>query len=211
MILSNHLILCCPLPLSSSVFPSIRVFSSESSLHIGWPKYWSFSFSINPSNAYSELISFKTDWFDIIAVQGTLKSPVQHHNSKTSILQCSAFCMVQLHIPYVTNGKIIALTRQTFVGKVLSLFLNMLSRLVIAFLLRSKRLLIPWLQSPSAVILEPKKIKSATVSVVFPSVCHKVMGWDATFLFFWCWVLSQFFHSPVSLSSRAYLVIHFLP
>ena len=149
-----------------SIFPSIRVFSKESLLRIRWPKYWSFSFSFSPSNEYSGLISFRMDWVDLLAVQGTLKSLLQHHSSKASILQRSAFFMVQLSHPYVTTGKIIALTRWTFVGKVLSLFFNMLSRLVITFLPRSKHLLISWLQSPSAVILAPKKIKSDTVSTV---------------------------------------------
>ena len=137
--------------------------------------YWRFSFSISPSNDYSGLISFRMDWLDLLAVQGTLKSLLQHHSFKASIFQCSAFFMVQLSHPYVTTGKIIALTRWTFVGKVMSLFFNMLSRLVIAFLPRSKRLLISWLQSPSAVILQPKKIQSVTISIVSPSVCHEVM------------------------------------
>ena len=153
---SNHLILCCPL-LSLSVFPSIMVFSNESALHIRWPKYWSFSFNINPSNEHSGLISFKMDWLDLLAVQETLKSLLQHHSSKASILQHSAFFTVQLSHPYITTGKTIALTRQTFVGKVMSLFFNILSRLVITFLPRSKPLLISWLRSPSAVILEPPK------------------------------------------------------
>ena len=156
---SNHPIFC-HLLLLPSVFPSIRVFSNELALRIRWPKDWSFNFSISPSNEYSGLISFKIDWFDLLAVQGTLKSLLQHHNPKASILQCSAFFVVQLSRPYLTTGKTIALTRQTFVDKVMSLFFNMLSSLVIAFLPRSKRLLISWLQSPSAVILEPKKIKS---------------------------------------------------
>ena len=155
---SNHLILHCPLLFLPSIFPSIKVFSSESALHIRWPKYWSFSFSISPSSEYSGLISFNTDWFDL-ADQGTLKSLLQHHSSKASILQCSAFFIVQLSHPYMTTGKTIALTRQTFVGKVMSLLFNMLSRLVINFLPRSKCLLISWLQSPSAVILEAKKIQ----------------------------------------------------
>ena len=153
---SNHLILYCPLLLPASTFPSIRVFSNESVIHIRWPKYWSFSFNISPSNEYSGLISFRIDCFDLLAVQGPLKS-LQHHSSKVSILQCSAFFIVQISHPYLTPGKTIALTRQTFVGKVMSLLFNMLSSLVIAFLPRSKRLLIPWLQSPSAVILEPRK------------------------------------------------------
>ncbi|XDA72614.1 hypothetical protein R6Z07M_002884 [Ovis aries] len=150
---SNHLILCHPLFLLSSVFPSIRVFSNESVLHIRWPKYWSFSFSISPFNEYSGLLSFRIDWFNLLAVQETLKSLLQHHSSKASILWHSAFFIVQLSYPYMTTGKTIALTRQTFVGKVMCLLLNMLSRLVITFLPRSKHLLISWLQSPSAVIL----------------------------------------------------------
>ena len=182
---SNHVILCCPLLLLPSIFPSIRVFYSESVLHIRCPKYWSFSFSIGPSNEYSGLISFRMDWLDLLAVQGTLKSLLQHHNSKASILQCSAFFIVQLLQPYMTTGKAKALTRQTFVGRVMSLLFNMLSRLVITFLPRSKCLLISWLQSPSAVILEPLKIKSVTVSIVSPSICHEVMGLDATILVFW--------------------------
>ena len=153
---SNHLILSHPLLLPPSIFPSIRVFSNESALCIRWPKYWSFSLSTSPSNEYSELISFQIDGFDLLAVQGTLKSLLQHHSSKASILLCSAFFMVQLSHPYMTTGKTIALTRQTFVSKVMSLLFNMLSRLVIAFLPRSKCLLMSWLQSPSAVILEPK-------------------------------------------------------
>ena len=159
---SNHLILCRPLLLTPSIFPSIRVFSNELVLRTRWPKYWSFSFSSSPSNEYPGLISFRMDWLDLIADQGTLKSLLQHHSSKASVLQCSAFVMVQLSHPYMTTGKTTALTRQTFVGKVMSLLFNMLSRLVIAFLPRSKCLLILWLQSPSAVILEPKKIKSVT-------------------------------------------------
>ena len=156
---SNHLILCHPLLLPPSIFPSIRVFFNESVLHIRWPKYWSFSFSISPSNEYSGLISFRFDWFDLLTVQGILKSLLSYHSSKASISQCSAFFMVQLSYPYVTMGKTIALTRWTFFGKVLSLLFNMLFRLVIAFLPRSKRLLISWLQSPSAVILEPPENK----------------------------------------------------
>ena len=154
---SNHLILCHPLVLLPSVFPSIRVFSNESVHRIRWPKYWSFSFSIRPFNEHSELVSFRIDWFDL-AVQGTLNSLLQHHSSKASILQCSAFFTVQLSHPYMTTGKTIALTRQTFVSKLMSLLFNMLSRLVIAFLSRSKHVLISWLQSLSAVILEPPKI-----------------------------------------------------
>ena len=159
---SNHLILCHPFLLLSSVFPSIRVISNESVLYIRWPKYWSFSFSISPSNEFSELISSRTDWFDHLAIQGTLKTLLQTHSSKAPILQSSAFFTVQLLHPNMTTGKTIALTRWTFVSKVMSLLFNMLSRLVIAFLPRSKHLLISWLQSPSAVILEPKKIKSLT-------------------------------------------------
>ena len=173
---SNHLILCHPLLLLPSIFPSIRVFSNESALHIRWLKYWSFSFNISPSNEHSGLISFRMDWLDLLAVQGTLKSLLQHHSSRASILRRSAFFIVQLLHPYMTTGNTIALTRWTFVGKVMSLLFNMLSRLVITFLARSKRLLISWLQSPSAVILEPLKIKPATVSTVSPSICHEVMG-----------------------------------
>ena len=163
---ANHLILCHPLLLPPSIFPRIRVFSNESILHIRWPKYWSFNFSISPSNEYSGLISFRMDWLDLHAVQGTLKSLLQYHSSKASILWHSAFFIVQLAHPYMTTGKTITLTRWTFVGKVMSLLFNMLPRLVIAFLPRSKHLLILWLQFPSAVILEPKKIKSATVFIV---------------------------------------------
>ena len=165
---SSHLILCRSLLLLPSILPSIRVFSNESTLHIRWPKYWSFSFNISPSNKHSGLISFRMDWLGLLAVQGTLKSILQHHSSKASTLQHSAFFIVQLSHPYMTTGKTIALTRQTFVGKAMSLLFNMLSRLVITFLQRSKRLLIGWLQPPSAVILKPPKIKSDTVSTVFP-------------------------------------------
>ena len=161
---SNHLILCHPLLLLPSNFPSIRVFSSESALCIKWPKYWSFSFSIHPANGSSGLSSFRVDWFDHLAVQGTLKSLLQHHSSKESVLWYSAFFMVQLSHPYMTTGKTIALTTWTFEGKVMFLLFNMLSRLVIAFLPGSKHLLMSWLQSPSSVILEPKKRKSATAS-----------------------------------------------
>ena len=163
---SNHLILCHPLLLPPSIFPNIRVFSNESVLHIRWPKHWSFSFSISPSNEHPGLISFRMDCLDLLAVQGTLKSLLQYHSSKPSILWCSAFFTVQLSHPYMTTGKTIALTRQTFVGKVMSLLYN-LSRLVISILPRSKRLLISWLQSPSAVIWEPQKIKSVTISSFF--------------------------------------------
>ena len=172
---SNHLILCCHLLLPPSIFPSIRVFSNELVLRIRWPKYWSFSFNISPSNEYSGLISFRMDWLDLLAVQGTLKSLLQHHSSKASILQHSVFFTVQLSHPYMTTEKTIALTRWTFVGKVMSLLFNMLSRLVIAFLPSSKHHLISWLQSPSAMILEPRKIKSVTVSIVSLSICHEVM------------------------------------
>ena len=156
---SNHLILCRPLFLLHSIFPSIRVFSDESVLCIRWPKYWSFNFSISPSNEHPGLIFFRMDWLDLLAVRGTLKSLLQHHSSKTSVFQCSAFFTVQLSHPYMTTGKTIALTRQTFVGKVMSLLFNMLSKLVITFFLMSKCLLISWLQSPSAVILWAPKNK----------------------------------------------------
>uniref|UniRef100_A0AC11D165 Uncharacterized protein n=3 Tax=Ovis aries TaxID=9940 RepID=A0AC11D165_SHEEP len=181
---SSHLILCRPLLLLPPVPPSIRVFSSESTLRKRWPNYWSFSFTIIPSKEMSGLISFRMDWLDLLAVQGTLKSLLQHHSSKASILRRSAFFTVQLSHPYMTTGKTIALTRQTLVSKVMSLLLNMLSRLVITFLPRSKRLLISWLQSPSAVILEPPKIKSDTVSAVSPSISHEVMGPDAMIFVF---------------------------
>ena len=173
---SNHLILFHPLVLPPSIFPSIRVFSNESVLRIRWPKYWSFSLNISPSNEYSGLISFRMDWSDLLAVQGTLKSLLQHHSSKASILPCSTFFMVQLSQPYMTTGKTIALTRQTFVSKVTALLFNKLSRLIITFLSRGKHLLISWLQSPTAVILEPPQIKSDTVSTVSPSICQEVMG-----------------------------------
>ena len=163
---------------------SIRVFSNESTLRIRWPEYWSFNFSIIPSKEHPGLISFRMDWLDLLAVQGTLKSLLQHHSSKPSILWCSAFFTVQLSHPYMTTGKTIALIRRTFVGKVMSLLLNMLSRLVITFLRRSKHLLISWLQSPSAVILEPKKMKSVTVSTFSSSMCYEVMAPDAMILVF---------------------------
>ena len=178
----SHLILCHPLLLLPSIFPSIKVFSNESALRIRWPKYWSFSFSISPSSEYSGLISFRMDWLDLLAVQGTLKSLLQHHSSKASILR-SAFFIVQLSHPYMTR-KIITLIIWIFAGKVMSLLFNMLSRLVITSLPRNKHLLISWLQSPSAVILEPKKIKSDTVSTVSPSISHEVMGLDATIFVF---------------------------
>ena len=168
---SSHLILCHP-HLLTSICPSIRVFSKESLFYIKWPKIWSFSFSIRPSNEHPGLISFRMDWLDLLAVQGTLKNLLQHHSSKPSILWHSAFFIVQLSNPYMTTGKAKALTRQNFVGKVTSLLSNRLPRLVIAFLPRSKHLLISWLQSPSAVILEPKKIHSLTISIISPSICH---------------------------------------
>ena len=176
---SSHLILCHLLLLLPPIPPSIRVFSNESALRMRWPKYWSFSFSIIPSKGIPGLISFRMNWLDLLAVQGTRKSLLQHHKSKASILQRSAFVTVQTLHPYMTTGKTTALTRWTIVGKVMSLLFNMLSRLVITFLPRSKRLLISWLQSPSAVMLEPKKIKSDTVSTVSPSISHEVMGPDA--------------------------------
>ena len=180
MIPSNHLILCCPLLLLPSIFPSIRVFSKESVLHIRWPKYWELQLQYE----YSGLISFRMDWLDL-AVQGALKSLLQHHSSKASILSCSAFFLVQLSHPYMTSGKNIALTTWTFVGKVLSLLFNMLSRLVIALLPRNKRF-----NFMAAVTIcgdfgaEPKKIKSITVYIVSPSICHEVMGPDAMILVF---------------------------
>ena len=177
----NHLILCCPLLLLSSIFPSIRVFSSESVLCIRWPKYGNFSFNISPSNEHPGLISFRMDWLDLFAVQGTLKSLLQHHSSKASILWHSAFFIVQLSHIYMTTRKTVSLTRWTFVEKLMSLLLKMLSRLVITFLPRSKHLLISWLQSPSAVILEPPKIKSATVCTVSLCICHEVMGYMKIF------------------------------
>uniref|UniRef100_A0AC11ENL5 Uncharacterized protein n=1 Tax=Ovis aries TaxID=9940 RepID=A0AC11ENL5_SHEEP len=177
MMPSSHLILCRPLLLLPPIPPSIRVFSNESTLRMRWPKYWSFSFSIIPSKEIPGLISFRMDWLD-------LKSLLQHHSSKASILRHSAFFIVQLSHPYVTTGKTIALTKRTFVGKVMSLLFNMLSRLVITFLPRSKHLLISCLQSPSAVILKAKKIKSDTVSTVSPSISHEVMGPDAMIFVF---------------------------
>ena len=181
---SNHLMFCHPLLLLPLIFPSIRIFSNESVLCTKWPKDWSFSFNISPFIEYSGLISFRIDWFDLLAVQGTLKNLLQHHSSKASILQHSAFLIVQLSHPHMTTGKTIALTRRTFVGKVMSLLFNMISRLVITFLPRSKRLLISWLQSPSAVILETPKIKSVTVSTVSPSIYHEMVGPDAMILVF---------------------------
>ena len=191
-------ILCCTLLLLPPIPPSTRVFSNESTLPMRWPKYWSFSFSIIPSKEIPVLISFRMDWLDLLAVQGTLKSLLQHDSSKASILRRSAFFTVQLWHPYMTTGKTIALTRQTLVGKVMSLLLNILSSLVITFLPRSKHLLISWLQSLSGVILEPPKIKSDTVS---PSVCHEVMGPDAMIFVFW--MLS--FKPTFSLSSFTFI------
>ena len=179
---SNHLILCHPFFLQPSIFPNIRVFSNKSVLRIRQPKSQCFSFSISTSNEYSGLISFRMDWLDLLAVQGTLKSLLQHCSSKASIIQWSAFFIVQLSHPHMTTGKTKALTRWTFVGKVMSLLFNMLFRLVIAFLPRSKCLLISWLPSSSAVILEPKRIKSVTVSIVAPFICHEVMEPDALIL-----------------------------
>ena len=181
---SNHLILCRPLLFLPSIFPSIRIFSNESALEIRWPKHWSFSFSISPSNEHSGLIYFRMDWLDLLAVQATLKSLLQHHSSKASILRHSALFIVQLSHPYMTTGKTIALTRWTFVDKLMSLLFNVLSRLVITFLPRSKHLLISWLQSPSVVILEPRKMKSDTVHTVSPSISHEVMGPDAMIFVF---------------------------
>ena len=173
---SSHLILCRPLLLLPPIPPGIRVFSNESTLRMRWPKYWNFSLSISPSNEHPALVSFRMDWLDLLAVQGTLKSFLQHHSSKALILWHSAFFIVQFSHPYMTTGKTIPWARRTFVGKVMSLLFNMLSRLVITFLPRSKCLWNSWLQSPSAVILEPKNLKSDTVSTVSLSISHKVMG-----------------------------------
>ena len=182
---SNYLILCHPLLLFFSILSSIRVFSSDLPFQIRWPKYWSFSFSTSPSNEYSQLISFLIDWFDLLAVQGTLKSLIPHHSSKAQFKRRSAFYMVQISHPYMTTGKTIALTRQTFVGTVTSLLSSMLSRLVIVFLPRSKCLLISWLQSPSAVIFGAQENKVCHCFILSPSTCHKVMGPDAMILVFW--------------------------
>ena len=181
---SSYFILCRHHLCLLSIFPSIRVFSNESAFHIRWPKYWSFSFNMSPSKEHQGLISFRMDLLDLPAVQGTLKGLLQHHSSQASILRCSAFFRVQLSHPYMTTGKTIALTRWTFVDKVIFLYFNMLSRLVITFLPRSKRLLISWLQSPSAVILEPTEIKSVSVTIVSPTICYEVIGLDALLLVF---------------------------
>ena len=204
---SNHLILCCPFFLLPSIFPNIRVFCNESALCIRCPKYWNFSFSISPSSEYSGLISFKMDWFDLLAVQRTLKSLLQHHSLKASILQCSVFFMVQLSHPYMTTGKTIALTRQNFVCKMMSLLFNTQSMFVIAFLPRSKHLLISWLQSPSTVTLDPKK--SCHYFHFFPIY----LPWSGgSILYFGHWAWSQLFHSPLSSSARGSLVpLRFLP
>ena len=194
---SNHIILCCPLLLLPSIFPSIRAFSNESALLMRWSKYWSFSFNISPSNEHLGLVSFRMDCLGLLAAQGILKSLLQHHSSKASILQCSGFFIAQLSHPYMTTGKTIALTRWTFVGKVMSLLFNMLSRLVITFLPKSKRLLISWLQSPCAVILEPQKIKSDMFPLFphpFPMKWWDRIPWSS---FSECWALSQLFHSPL--------------
>ena len=209
---SNHLILSCPILLLPLIFPSIRVFSNESVLRNRWAKYWSFSFSISPSNEYSGLSCFRIDWFGLLAVQGTLKSLLQHYSSKASIIWCSAFFIIQLSHPYVTTGKTIALTRWTLVSKAMSLLFNMLSRFVIAFLPRSKHLLISWLQSLSAVILRPRK-QGFSLFPLFPHL-FDMKWWDRMpwSSFFKCWVLSQFFHSLLWLSSGGSSVpLSFLP
>ena len=179
----NHLILCHPLLLSPSIFPSIRVFSKESALRVRWPKYWSFSFNISPSSEDPRLISFRMDWLDLLAVQGTLKSLLQHHNSKASILQCLAFFIAQLSYPYMTTGKTKALTRWTIVSKVMSVLFNMLSTFFVAFF-QGESILISCLQSPSTVILESKKIKSFTASIISPSICCEAIGQDAMIFVF---------------------------
>ena len=203
-------------PLSSPSPPTFNLSqhqeNSESKFRIRWPKYWSFSFSISPSKEIPGMISFRMDWLDLLAVQGTLKSLLQHHTSKASILWRSAFFTVQLSHPYMTIGETIALTRWTFVGKVMSLLCNMLSRLAITFLPRSKSLLILWLQLPSAVIVEPRNINSATVSTVSPSICHEVIWPEAMILVFWMLSFKPTFSLSLSLSSRGSLVLlHFLP
>ena len=208
---SNHLTLCVPFCSCLQSFPVSGSFPMSHFFASGGTKCWSFSFSINPSNEYLGWISFSIDWLDLLAVHETLECLLEHHSSKASVLWCSALFIVQLSHPYMTTGKTIALTRRTFVDKVMSLLLNTLSRFFIAFLPRSKCLLISWLQSPSTVIIEPKKIKSLTVSIVSPSICHEEMGLDDMFLVFECRILNQHFHSPLSLSTRDCLVLHFLP
>ena len=204
VMLSNHLILCHPLLLLPSIFPSIRLFSSESVLHIRWPKYRSFSFSSSPYKEYSVLISFRIDWFDLFVVQGTLKSLLQHHSSKESILWCSVFFMVVLSHPYMTTGKITALTIRTFASKVISLLFNMPPRFVKAFLPRSNCFLILWLQSPSTVILQTKKMKTVTVSTFSLSICHKVIRLDAMILVFWILSSRPAFDSSFTLIMRLF-------
>ena len=209
---SNLLVLCHPLLLPPSIFPSFRVFSNESTPHITWPKYWSFSFHISPSNEYSGLISFRMYWLDLLAVQGTLKSLLQHHSSKASVPWHSVFFIAQLSHRYMTTGKTTTSTRWTFVDKVMALLYNMLSSFVKSFISRSKSLLISWLQSPSAVILESQKIKSVTVSLFPHFFAMKWWNWMPWYLIFECWILSQPFHSPLSLSLKGCLdTFHFLP
>ena len=198
---SNHLILCSPLLLPPSIFPSIRVFSNESALGIRWPKRWSFSLSISPSNEYSELISFRIDWFDLLAVQGTLKSLLQYHSLKASVLQCSAFFIAHLSHPYMTTGKNHSFDYTNLCWQSNVSAFNMLSGFVIAFLPWSKHLLISWLQLPSAVILEPKKIKSVTISIVSPSICYEVVGSHTMIFVFWMWSFKPAF----SLSSFTFI------
>ena len=209
---SNHHILCHLLLLLPSILPIIRIFSNESVLRIRWPNYWNFSFSLSPSNEYSGLISFGIDWLDLLAVQETLKSLLQHHSSKASIRWCSAFFIVQISYPYMTTGKTIALTRWNFVGKVMSLLFNRLSRLVMVFLPRGKCLLISWLRSPSSVFLEPRKIKSLTVSIVPLSIGNEVMGPDAMILVFWMLSLKPAFSlSSFTFIKSLFIFPHFLP
>ena len=200
---SSHLILCRPLLLLPPIPPSIRVFSNESNLHMRWPEYWSFSFSSNLFNEHPRLMSFRMDWLDLLEVQGTLKSLLQHHSSKASILRLSGFFTAQLSHLYMTTGKTIALTKRTFVGKVMSLLFKMLSRLVIIFLPCSKSLLISWLQLPSAVILEPRKIKSNTISTVSPSISHEVMGLNAMIFIFWMLSFKPMFSLPFHFHQQA--------
>ena len=209
---SNHIILCHPLLLLPSIFPSIRVFSNESARCIRGPKYWSFSFNISPSNEHSGLITFRMDWLDLLAGQRTLKSLLHHHSSKASILQCSALHIIQLSHLYMTTGKTAAFTRRTFVGKRMSPLFTMLSMMVITFLPRSKHLLISWVQSWSAVIMKPKKIKSVIVCIFSPSICHEVMGLDA--MLFFSWMLSfklTFLLSSFTFIKRLFSSSSFLP